>query len=215
MAVITSFRSAEICRGVKWSAMIPCADIRECRAKVSSQSRGERCHSRESTSAATPASGHQQSGEAMKTRPANRRGLNIGMGSRARLIAACRSASAAERAPSATSASARRSSADPRRDPLSSSYLSGPTVHFPAEPRPPPPPARYRCLSTPVRRRPPPAAETRTGPRPRRRTARVTGSSGECGQIRHRASACPPARGRRPRSCAGPQGHTAVTQPSQ
>jgi hypothetical protein len=38
MAIITSFRSAEICRGVKWSAMIPCADIRACRAKVSNVS---------------------------------------------------------------------------------------------------------------------------------------------------------------------------------
>ncbi len=111
--------------------MIPCADIRACRARVSSQSRGERCHSRESTSAATPASGHQQSGEARKTWPANRRGLNTGMGSRACLITARKSPSAAERTPSATSASARRSSADPRRGPVSSSYLRAPIGHFP------------------------------------------------------------------------------------
>lgn len=65
----TARRSAFSRRGGKCSTMTPCALIRASRASVRSQSRGEKCHSRDSTSAATPAPGHQASGFAMNVSP--------------------------------------------------------------------------------------------------------------------------------------------------
>ena len=93
-----------------------------------SQSAGDRCHSRESTSTATPASGHQASGMARKTSPANSLGLKYGTGTRPRRSRVRRSPSATDRTPDATSASAWRNLADPRTGPRLSSAVSSGSV---------------------------------------------------------------------------------------
>src|SRR5579875_1138350 len=90
---------------------------------------GERCHSRESTSTATPACPHQQSGDAMKVSPRYSRGLYIGSGSLARLIRSRSSASATDRTPSAISRRTLRSLADPRMGPSLSSLTRACGVH--------------------------------------------------------------------------------------
>jgi hypothetical protein len=99
----TSPGSRRICRGEKCSGMMPAAPIRSCRVRVRSQSAGDRCHWRESTSAATPASGHHASGRARNRSPMYSDALYSGAGSRAARMRARRSASAADRIPSATS----------------------------------------------------------------------------------------------------------------
>ena len=100
---------------------IPFAPIRRDRLIVRCQSSGDRCHSRDSTSTATPASGHHAAGTARRSRPIYSRALNIGAGNPAAWIRLRRSPSAADRTPSATSASVRRSQADWRTGPCRSS----------------------------------------------------------------------------------------------
>ena len=67
----------------------------------------------------------------MKVSPANRRGLNIGMGRRARLISERRSASADDLMPSATSATAARNRAEPWTGPSASSSARRGTGQIP------------------------------------------------------------------------------------
>jgi hypothetical protein len=111
--------------------MMPCALIRACRASVCSQPLGERCQARESASPATPDSGHQQSGIARNSPPTNSRGLYRGAGRRAHRIRWRKSASAADRTPSATSASARRNRAEPGTGPAASSSAKCSIEHLP------------------------------------------------------------------------------------
>ena len=98
--------------------MMPAAAIRSWRRLVRSQSSGDRCHARESTSPATPASGHHASGLPRKTSPSYSDGLNSGIGSRAVPITSRRSPSAVDLIPSATSARTERNIAEPLTGPI-------------------------------------------------------------------------------------------------
>ena len=110
--------------GVTCSMMIPLALSPRDRRTVRCESSGDRCHSRESTSTATPASGHHASGTASKSGPMYSLALKMGAGSPAARIRLRRSPSAADRTPSATSASVRRSHADWRTGACASSSAS-------------------------------------------------------------------------------------------
>src|SRR5208337_4376447 len=90
------------------------------------------CHSRESTSAATPASGHQASGLARNVSPRYNDGLNSGIGSRAVLIRSRRSPSAVDLMPSATSARTERNIAESFMGPFVSSSASWLIVQRPS-----------------------------------------------------------------------------------
>jgi len=111
--------------------MMPCALIRACRARVCSQSSGEKCQARESASPATPDSGHQQSGIARNCPSTSRRGLYSGVGRRAHRIRSRRSPSIADRIPSATSARAWRSKPEPGTGPASNSPARSWIEHLP------------------------------------------------------------------------------------
>jgi len=128
MASMTVTGSDLIWCGEKCSTTMPQALILACRRIVRSQSAGKRCHSRESTSTASPASGHHASGTAIKTSPRYSRALNRGRGRPARISSARKSPSAADRTPPATSINAVRSNADPRIGPSASSSIRSVTV---------------------------------------------------------------------------------------
>ena len=98
--------------------MMPAAAIRSWRCLVRSQSSGDRCQARESTSPATPASGHHASGLPRKRSPSYSDGLNRGIGSRAVLITSRRSPSAVDLMPSATSVRTERNIAEPLTGPV-------------------------------------------------------------------------------------------------
>jgi hypothetical protein len=70
MTAMTCSGSPRIWRGEKFSTVIPKDDIRERLRIVASQCSGSRCHSRESTSTATPNAGHHASGRAISSSPA-------------------------------------------------------------------------------------------------------------------------------------------------
>ena len=117
----TSAGRARICLGVNGSTTMPYLPIRACRSSVRSWSCGDMCHSRESTSTATPASGHHASGLATNVFPANSVALNSGIGRFDLASRSFRSPSAADLIPSATSDNASRNSADPTAGPAASS----------------------------------------------------------------------------------------------
>jgi AraC-like DNA-binding protein len=122
MSLTTAAGSERICLGVKRSTTIWCLPMRRPRASVFAWSAGDRCHSRESTSMAMPSSGHHASGLAMNVPSLSySAGLNSGIGIFALTSRSLRSASATDRIPSATSASASRNSAEPTFGPAASS----------------------------------------------------------------------------------------------
>jgi hypothetical protein len=91
---------------------------------VRCQSPAEKWYSRESTSAATPASGHQASATAIRVLPSYRRALNTGAGMCPRWSRVRRSPSGTDRIPSWTSVKAARSADEPTAGPCSSSRIS-------------------------------------------------------------------------------------------
>jgi len=121
ICAMTSAGRARICLGVNGSTTMPYLPIRACRSSVRSWSCGDMCHSRESTSTATPASGHHASGLATNVFPANSVALNSGIGRFDLASRSFRSPSAADLIPSATSDNASRNSADPTAGPAASS----------------------------------------------------------------------------------------------
>ena len=125
-----------ICLGVKGSTMMPYLPMRRCRSSVRAWSCGDMCHSRESTSTATPNSGHHASGVATNVSPASIVALKSGIGSPDRASRSLRSPSAADLIPTATSVSASRNNAEPALGPALSSATSSGTSH------------RFRCTAS-------------------------------------------------------------------
>ena len=119
-------------RGEKCRTMMPAAAIRSWRCLVRSQSSGDRCQARESTSPATPASGHHPSGLPRKRSPSYKDGLNRGIGSRAVRTTSRRSPSAVDLMPSSTSARTERNFAEPLTGPVLSSSASSLSEHRPS-----------------------------------------------------------------------------------
>ncbi len=75
MVLATSDLADRSCTGEKWCTRMPCAVMRLSRSMVRSQSPGDRCHALESTSTATPQSGHHASGLARNASPTKRLAL--------------------------------------------------------------------------------------------------------------------------------------------
>jgi len=110
---------------------IPAAVSFRSRRIVASQPSGARCHSRESTSSATPWSGHPASGLA-SSRPSHRSdALNNSCGGFDLLIKSRRSASAGDLRPSPTPASTDRNNPEPRTGPAANSAASSKIAHWP------------------------------------------------------------------------------------
>jgi hypothetical protein len=110
--------------GLTWITEIPAAVSLACRRMVASQVAASKCHSRESISTATPACGHHASTTPSSTPSRNSLALNRGCGKSEDRTSAWKSPSAADRTPSATSASTARRRAEPLMGPATSSSVN-------------------------------------------------------------------------------------------
>ena len=119
-------------RGEKCNTMMPAAAIRSWRRLVRSQSSGDRCQARESTSPATPASGHHRVGLAQEEVPVVQGRVEQRHRQPRRRTTSRRSPSAVDLMPSATSPRTERNIAEPLTGPVLSSSASWPTVHRPS-----------------------------------------------------------------------------------